>query len=601
MLHNTSMASQGGRSFVYITAGLVVGGLLTSAALFRMRKPRSPYRQITVDAGSSLSPAVSPDGALIAYSSDRAEPGNFDIWVQPLDAEGLPLRLTEAPRRDYDPVFSGDGKFIFFESERQPSGIYKAPVTGGPAELVVENAVTPRVSPDGHMLAFGLSGAVRVGPLDGGPARSIAPALLNSFAPVWSPDGGEILFAGKADASSEQDWWIASGSSAQPRKTGLLPLLKKHGFNYAIAEAWLPGDEIVFNGMVSDRMTLWRLGLAPDHQQLMHPPVRATDAAEGDAHASFSAGRLTFDRTRVFLNFWSLPVTNGRVTGELERMTSTQSQKGSASFSSDGKKVLYSAEDSNVYALVMRDMDSRQEKRVRPDTFFSILKPDGQEYVYAQGTKPNLKLYTSSLWGWFSHQICDACAMPRGYSPDARSILLWADADSNDHVDIMDLETKQVRTMLALPASLQTSGHFYAPEFAPDGSWVSFVLKSRENAFRTWIAPLHSDRPTGQQEWIAVNAESDSFQIPFWAPDGKLIYILTAHGGGNLNWLEAQRLDSRTKRPLGQRFPVYEFHEPRVPMMDPTWNRITALKDRIVLELGDISTNVWVNRNPAAQ
>ena len=90
MLHNTSMASQGGRSFVYITAGLVVGGLLTSAALFRMRKPRSPYRQITVDAGSSLSPAVSPDGALIAYSSDRAEPGNFDIWVQPLDAEGLP-------------------------------------------------------------------------------------------------------------------------------------------------------------------------------------------------------------------------------------------------------------------------------------------------------------------------------------------------------------------------------------------------------------------------------------------------------------------------------------------------------------------------------
>jgi len=46
---------------------------------------------------------------------------------------------------------------------------------------------------------------------------------------------------------------------------------------------------------------------------------------------------------------------------------------------------------------------------------------------------------------------------------------------------------------------------------------------------------------------------------------------------------------------------VYEFHEPRVPMMDPTWNRVTALKDRIVLELGDISTNVWVNRNPEAQ
>ena len=74
-----------------------------------------------------------------------------------------------------------------------------------------------------------------------------------------------------------------------------------------------------------------------------------------------------------------------------------------------------------------------------------------------------------------------------------------------------------------------------------------------------------------------------------------MIYTLSAHApGGNLRFLDAQKVDSETKRPVGAPQTVYEFDENLVPGMDPVWNNITVDSNRIVLELGGMSTNVWM-------
>ena len=49
-----------------------------------------------------------------------------------------------------------------------------------------------------------------------------------------------------------------------------------------------------------------------------------------------------------------------------------------------------------------------------------------------------------------------------------------------------------------------------------------------------------------------------------------------------------------SKQPVGEPFAVYHFKEPRVPIMNPIWNHAAAAGGRIVLELGDESTNVWI-------
>jgi hypothetical protein len=40
--------------------------------------------------------------------------------------------------------------------------------------------------------------------------------------------------------------------------------------------------------------------------------------------------------------------------------------------------------------------------------------------------------------------------------------------------------------------------------------------------------------------------------------------------------------------------PVYEFDETLVPGMDPVWNTVSVDGNRIILELGGVSTDIWI-------
>ena len=93
---------------------------------------------ITFDAGLAVTPAISPDGRLVAYASDRAGHGDLDIWVQQV-AGGTPLQLTRDPFDEEAPDFSPDGSQIVFRSARDGGGIYVVSTLGG----------EPRSSPAG--------------------------------------------------------------------------------------------------------------------------------------------------------------------------------------------------------------------------------------------------------------------------------------------------------------------------------------------------------------------------------------------------------------------------------------------------------------------
>ena len=126
----------------------------------------------TTDTGLSTDPALSPDGKLLAYASDRAGNGNLDIWVRQVGG-GEPMPLTQDPADDREPTFSPDGTMIAFRSERDGGGIYVVSALGGTPRLVApaREPQRPRFSPDGSQIAYGS------GYINGGAGFSIRDAL----------------------------------------------------------------------------------------------------------------------------------------------------------------------------------------------------------------------------------------------------------------------------------------------------------------------------------------------------------------------------------------------------------------------------------------
>src|SRR5258708_15084435 len=106
--------------------------------------------------------------------------------------------------------------------------------------------MTAKISPDGKTLLDGVSGKVYQRALEGGPAADVVPAIENSYAPLWSPDGTRILVTAKNRDEREPEWWIVQAAGGEPHKTSIAADLREQGFNFASANSELAGEWYLF-------------------------------------------------------------------------------------------------------------------------------------------------------------------------------------------------------------------------------------------------------------------------------------------------------------------------------------------------------------------
>ena len=151
--------------------------------LHRLDDPSAKPRQLA-DASSVV---YAPDGKLI-FSSLMA--GNSDIWS--INPDGSDLRqLTNNPSSEIAPLVSGDGKFIFFNSDRTGKiqcwrmnidGTDQIPVTSE------EGGFPLRISQDGQWLYYrsGLKNSIRRVSVNGGPEEVILNEMGRNM--IVSPD-----------------------------------------------------------------------------------------------------------------------------------------------------------------------------------------------------------------------------------------------------------------------------------------------------------------------------------------------------------------------------------------------------------------------------
>ena len=186
-------------------AGVVLTAMLIGVALMRVGaggRRVEGVSQLTPATDLSLHPSLSRDGKFIAYSSDRAEAGNLDIWLQRLP--GLPVRITTDPAEDGEASLAPDGSAVVFRSERNGGGIYITKVPGGGERLLVPGGRDPRFSPDGGSIVYWVgdqdetvaSGRLFLLSLADGSSTRLVPDFVDARLPVWSSSGRFVLFTG---------------------------------------------------------------------------------------------------------------------------------------------------------------------------------------------------------------------------------------------------------------------------------------------------------------------------------------------------------------------------------------------------------------------
>ena len=159
-------------------------------------------------------PKLSADGKRIALVIPDKETGNRDIWLMEA-ATGAMTRFTFNSANDWGPVWSPDGAFIAFASDRNAkSSIYRKAVNGsGEEELLVPpqsaGGVFPRDwSPDGRFILYNLdkgSQSLWLSPIAG--ERKPIPLLSSSefLSPEgrFSPDGKWVAYVSSESGAAE--------------------------------------------------------------------------------------------------------------------------------------------------------------------------------------------------------------------------------------------------------------------------------------------------------------------------------------------------------------------------------------------------------------
>ena len=327
------------------------------AVWWGLRRPQAaqpPWKltRLTSDAGISRFPALSPDGKLVAYSSDRSRDGEIDLYVKQV-AGGQPIRLTSDGAGNTTPDFSPDGSKIVFRSNREGGGIYEIPAFGGEVRLLARDGCNPKFSPDGSQVAYWVghesrtqsvpgSGTIWVVPVAGGQPQRVGSNFTSVRFPIWSPDGKHLLCIGytssKAFESSAIDWWLIALNGGDAVKTGAYDALVHAGLQ--LRDAWgdlyvprpacwsAAGNTVLFPIMSGDSQSLWEIGMSPQTGKMSGAPRSLTTGAGNEMDVSCaSGGVLAFTSLETRRELWSLPfdLDRGTSKGGLERITAGSS------------------------------------------------------------------------------------------------------------------------------------------------------------------------------------------------------------------------------------------------------------------------------------
>jgi Tol biopolymer transport system component len=552
--------------------------------------------RVTADSGLTASPAVAPNGSLLAYASDRGG-GSMNIWVQPLP-DGQPVQITHGDEDAAEPDFSPDGSRIVFRSERNGGGVYVVPALGGSERFVAPKGRQPRFSPDGKSIVYitggrGASTDVWIVDEGGASPRRLEVDIRDLVAPVWSPDGAFLAIAATRGqgAAAISDWWLINVQSGAATAMSTVGAFTRAGLSFnAGPAAWVNG-EILFSATTGDVSSLWAIAVSSDGRTVIGSPRRLTAGVGTDGAPSVARRpdglTVYYANKDERANLYRLPLS-GSHAASLDRVTDAAASDLWPSVSADGHTLVFASNRSSDWGAWSRDLASgRETPLTSTGGKQAVVSSDGQRVSYSATRESPWRFVTRPIGGGATEPLPGGLSYV--WSWPSQTVLFGSGPVGDiEELRVVDPASGKVRSALA---DLK-QGFYGHGQLSPDGRWASAMEWSSADRARIIIFPFRAT-PVSPAEWVALTEDQSVEEEHVWSPQGDAIYFVSERDGNRCVWM--RKLDPATMHPVGPVMAVLHLHGARRSMISTASRpqRIALALNSLFFSVQEQRGNIW--------
>jgi Tol biopolymer transport system component/DNA-binding winged helix-turn-helix (wHTH) protein len=435
-------------------------------------------------------PAISADGARLAFSMRPSETAQADIYIT--DGPGRsPMRLTEHPADDRYPAWSLDASSLaFIRIDGRTCDIMLMTLRDRRERRLTScgNFEEPRVSwsTNGDWLVE--SFAPGPDPIRGWQIARVStttgvretltlptPGTLGDYSPAVSPDGTRIAFVRGINGATS-DLHIVPMSGGTPTRV-------TWDNQDLVGVDWSADGKSLF--YATDRAggyTIWRTGIDGGDPQLVvggaaklkHPSVAR------------STGRVTYESWAYEINLWETPIVEKLdLEGDLQStlrpaITTSDQWNHSPDLSPDEKQLVFVSTRSGNAEVWIADRDGANARQLskfgRASMRVPRWSPDGKRIVISATVNGQPDLYAFDLTGAMTRLTDDTeDEVAPAWSHDSTAVLFGARQGGTWQVMRMTIADR-ARKQLTIDGG-------YAAQPSPDGTSILFTRLERQGVW----------------------------------------------------------------------------------------------------------------------
>jgi Tol biopolymer transport system component/DNA-binding winged helix-turn-helix (wHTH) protein len=444
------------------------------------RRPVAPIEQLKfqrlTDFGNVIFPTISPDGQFLAFI--RHEDQQESVWIKQIEADGA-IQILPPSRAGYrSPVFSPDGKYLFYREVADGGGIYQVPVLGGTPKKVAENVWSDfGISNDGRRFAF----------IRRDPAKNSFQLIVSNY-----EDGAERVLR---ERTSPQDYRGTVTWSPDGRRVAVVGGLRRQNYPKLFTVDVETGEETEL------KTPRWR---AISHALWLPSGQMIVSAREAEEPNS---------------QIWMLDTENG----ETRRLTNDLESYFWLSLSADGTRLIARQQRIVSHLWLVPDGDLKRERQLTSgvrnfDGYVGLAWTPDDRIIYSVRMGSTTNLFSINRDGGDPIQLTENAGEDNTdpvVSADGRYIVFTSNRTGQQQIWRMDTDGRN-QTQLTFGENEQEIAH--SADISPDGKDVYYIRGGAGGA-SIWKVPIEG----GPAVKISDHAPAGTGYFISISPDGKLI------------------------------------------------------------------------------